>query len=107
MATKTVMTLEDDVDGSKADQTVRFGLDGATYEIDLSDKNADGLRKAFSPFLEAARRTGGRSTTTRGLSTGAIDTKAVRAWAASNGVPISSRGRIPAQIVEQFRAAGH
>jgi hypothetical protein len=109
MATKTQIVFEDDVDGSKADQTVRFGLDGATYEIDLSDKNADRLRNALSPFLEAARRTGGRSSTKRGsgLSTGAVDTKAVRAWAASNGVTVSPRGRIPAQIVEQYRAAGH
>jgi len=108
MATKTMIVLEDDYDGGKADETVRFGLDGTTYEIDLSDKNADKLRKALSPFLEAARRTGGRSTK-RGsdLSTGAVDTKAVRAWAASNGVSVSSRGRIPAQIVEQYRAAGH
>ena len=101
--------LEDDVDGGKADETVRFGLDGTTYEIDLSDKNADSLRKAFSPFLEAARRTGGRATTHHGsaLSSGAVDTRAVRAWAASNGVSVSTRGRIPAQIVAQYRAAGH
>ena len=66
MATKTTIVLEDDYDGGKADETVRFGLDGAMYEIDLSDKNADKLRKALSPFLEAARRTGGRSTTKRG-----------------------------------------
>ena len=109
MATKTMIVLEDDYEGGKADETVRFGLDGATYEIDLSDKNADKLRKALSPFLEAARRTGGRSATKRGsgLSSGAVDTKAVRAWAASNGVSVSNRGRIPAQIVEQYRAAGH
>jgi hypothetical protein len=109
MATKTTIVLEDDYDGGKADETVRFGLDGAMYEIDLSDKNAGKLRKALSPFLEVARRTGGRSSTKRGsgLSTGAVDTKAVRAWAASNGVSVSSRGRIPAQIIEQYRAAGH
>jgi hypothetical protein len=109
MATKTMITLEDDYDGGTADETVRFNLDGASYEIDLSNKNADKLRKALSPFLEAARRTGGRSTTKRGfdLSAGAVDTKAVRAWAASNGVSVSSRGRIPAQIIEQYRAAGH
>jgi hypothetical protein len=109
MATKTMIVMEDDYDGGKADETVRFGLDGAMYEIDLSDNNADKLRTALSPFLEAARRTGGRSTTKRGsdVSTGAVDTKAVRAWAASNGVSVSSRGRIPTQIIEQYRAAGH
>ena len=109
MATKTMIMLEDDYDGGKADETVHFGLDGTTYEIDLSDKNAHQLRKALSPFLEAARRTGGRSTNKRssGVSTGAVDTKAVRAWAASNGVSVSSRGRIPTKIIEQYRAAGH
>jgi hypothetical protein len=109
MATKTMITLEDDYDGGRADETVRFSLDGASYEIDLSDRNADKLRKALSPFLEAARRTSDRSTTKRGsdLSTAAVDTKAVRAWAASNGVSVSSRGRIPAQIIAQYRAAGH
>jgi hypothetical protein len=66
MASKTVIVFEDDVDGGKADETVRFGLDGATYEIDLSDRNADRLRKALAPFLDAARKTGGRPTRKRG-----------------------------------------
>jgi hypothetical protein len=109
MASKTLIVFEDDVNGGKADETVRFGLDGATYEIDLSDSNADKLRKALAPFLDAARKTGGRSTTKRGFkrSPAAVDTRAVRAWAASNGVSVSDHGRIPADVVQQYRAAGH
>ena len=109
MASRTLIVFEDDVDGGKADETVRFGLDGATYEIDLSDRNADRLRQALTPYLDAARKTGGRSTMKRGLkrSPVAVDTRAVRAWAASNGVSVSNHGRIPADIVQQYRAAGH
>jgi hypothetical protein len=109
MASKTLIVFEDDVDGGKADETVHFGLDGARYEIDLSDRNADRLRKALAPFLDAARKTGGRSMRNRGSkrSPVAVDTRAVRAWAASNGVSVSDHGRIPADIIQQYRAAGH
>ena len=109
MAQKTVIILEDDTDGSKASETVTFGLDGATYEIDLSDKNAGALRKALGPWLNAARRTGGRrgGSTTKATKSDLIDTKAVRAWAASNGISVSSRGRIPADVITQYQAAGH
>lgn len=65
MAQKVEVQLVDDVDGSEASQTVRFGLDGREYEIDLSDKNADELRASVAQFVNVARRTGGRSTTVR------------------------------------------
>lgn len=44
MATRIVIELIDDLDGSEATETVRFGLDGADYEIDLAGQNADELR---------------------------------------------------------------
>ena len=108
MASQTIVELIDDVDGKPADETVTFGLDGREYEIDLSEKNAKALRKALEPWAEAARRVGGRrsrGTTTR-VETG-VDTAAVRAWAASNGIELSSRGRLPKDVVEQYRAAGY
>jgi hypothetical protein len=108
MASQTIVELIDDVDGKPADETVTFGLDGREYEIDLSEKNAKALRKALEPWAEAARRVGGRrsrSATTR-VETG-VDTAAVRAWAASNGIELSSRGRLPKDVVEQYRVAGN
>lgn len=106
MATKTVTELIDDLDGKPADETVSFGLDGVQYEIDLATDNAEALREALAAFAGAARRTGGRRGAPVRVATD-VDTKAVRAWAASNGVEVSTRGRIPAHVVEQYRAAGN
>jgi len=108
MATKTVTELIDDVDGKPADETVSFGLDGVEYEIDLATDNAEALRGALSAWLEAARRTGGRRGAARPVRVATdVDTKAVRAWAASNGIELSARGRVPRHVVEQYRAAGN
>ena len=118
---RTVLTLlHDDIDGSKASETITFGLDGVTYEIDLSARNAARLRKTLAPFEAAARRAGGRST--RRASTPArstarttqptsaetpVDPATVRAWASAHRITVSTRGRIPAAVVAQFRAAGN
>ena len=106
MASRTIVELTDDVDGKPADETVRFALDGREYEIDLSSKNAKAIRKAFEPWIGSARRASSR----RGRTTrveASVDTAAVRAWAASNGIELSSRGRLPKDVVEQYRAAGN
>jgi len=109
MAQRTVIKLVDDLDHKEIEdggQTVSFSYNGVQYEIDLGEKNAKKFDKALAPFVAAARRTGGRHA--RGSkSTGAVDTKAVRAWAKSNNIEISARGRIPAQVVDQYRAAGN
>lgn len=65
MALKAVITLEDDIDGSEAVQTITFALDGDHYEIDLSAANADRVRAAMKPYLSAARKTTGRKRKTR------------------------------------------
>ena len=108
---KQLIVMEDDVDGSKAVETVHFAIDNVSYEIDLSASHADELRKAIGPYLGAARRTGGRVTKRAAKSSQSdsalIDNKAVRAWAAATGVKLSARGRIPAEVIEQYRAAGH
>jgi hypothetical protein len=99
---------EDDLDGSQAEGTLTFALEGVQYEVDLSAKNAERLRKALTPYIEAGRRVGGaRGRRSSKRSTGEIDPKAVRAWAESNGIEVSGRGRISAEIVEQYRTAGH
>jgi hypothetical protein len=116
MASKTLVVLEDDLDGSEAAETVQFAIDGVAYEIDLSRQNATKLRDAVEPFAEKARRVGvpvrssssrGRRGTKRSNGHGPVDTRAVRAWAASNGVQVSNRGRIPASVLQQFHAAGN
>jgi hypothetical protein len=111
MATKTVIVLVDDLTGGPADTTVRFGIDHNEYEIDLSDSNANELREALSRYVQAARKvsaSGGR----RGAQPvkpaySGYDPAAVRAWAKGQGIVVSPRGRIKADVVERFRAAGN
>lgn len=111
MAKRTTTTLVDDIDGSEATQTVSFGLDGTTYEIDLNDVHAEDLREVLAPFVSVARPVAGASrqrvnrSTTKTKSDGTIDTKAVRAWAEANGVEVSGRGRIKADVLRQYEAA--
>jgi uncharacterized membrane protein len=112
MAQKTIVELTDDVDGGPAAETVTFALDGVSFEIDLSDANAEELRKVLEPYTGAARKVttrtsrNGRTTIMRAADTG-VDSRAVRAWARSNNIELSARGRIPAEVVEKYRAAGN
>jgi hypothetical protein len=110
VASKTVVQIVDDLDGTELapgkGETVLFGLDGNRYEIDLSDKNAKQLRNDLAKYVDHARRVSAAPRRSRRSSTG-YDAKAVRAWAASNKVQLSDRGRIPADVLEQFRAAGN
>jgi hypothetical protein len=89
MATRTIVQLTDDTDGKPAAETVRLSLDGRNFEIDLSERNAKALRKDLAPWLAAARRVPGtRANGTTRVETG-VDSAAVRAWAASNGIELS------------------
>jgi len=106
MATKVLTTLQDDIDGSDASETVRFALDGVEWEIDLSDRNANRLRNSLSVFIANGRKVGGRRGRKPASST-PTDSQAVRKWAQANGIEVSARGRIPTQIVERYRAAGN
>lgn len=107
MATRSVTELLDDMTGQVADETVSFGVDGIQYEIDVTSANAAALRRALDPYRENARRVGGRGPITPHRVPAGVDGRAVRAWAASNGIELSGRGRIPTAVVEQFRAAGN
>jgi hypothetical protein len=107
MATRTVTELLDDMTGQIADETVSFGIDGVDYEIDMTKKNAAALRKAIGPWAEHARRVGGRRAPVLQHVPSGVDNRAVRAWAASNGIELSERGRIPAAVIEQYRDAGN
>jgi pyridoxine/pyridoxamine 5'-phosphate oxidase len=107
MAQKVTVALEDDLDGGPAEETVRFGLGGAEYEIDLNKKNASAFRKELGRFIEHARKAGKvqsrrstRSTSSRQHS------GEIRAWAKAQGITLSERGRIPASVIEQYETAG-
>ena len=108
MAQKIQTLFIDDLDGGEADGTVRFGLDGTEYEIDLSKEHADALHTALGKYVEHARKVGGA---TRRPARGGrriadpIDTAKVREWAKGQGIDIKDRGRVPATIVEQYRTA--
>ena len=111
MAQQVVTTLIDDLDGSEAVDTITFGYKGYTYELDLSEKNLAKFDKAMGSFVQAARRVGrlnseSKTRAARGSVTRVpSDSAAVRAWAASNGVQVPTRGRIPQSVKDQYEAA--
>jgi hypothetical protein len=106
VAQRVHIVLEDDLDGSRADETVTFGLDGSTYEIDLSKKNAAKLRDALAAYVGVARRVPGRGgRRSRGRSGSGPSASQVRDWARSHGYEVSDRGRVPADVRAAYDAA--
>ncbi len=111
MAQKVLVQLVDDLDGTSSHDvtTVLFGLDGVTYEIDLSDANAERLRESLAQYVDSARRVGGR--VKRGMrpvgskSANASEAGQIREWAQENGFELAGRGRIPSHVVDAYRAA--
>ena len=124
MVQRQVTVFIDDTTGKELEggETVNFALDGVEYQIDLSEEHADELRKALAPYVLKGRRTGGRYSRGGGASAGRArrsadsassdtsgrskgDTQAIREWAQANGHQVSDRGRIPAGVVEAYKAA--
>jgi nucleoid-associated protein Lsr2 len=106
MAQKITVALEDDLDGGPADETVRFGLGGTEYEIDLSTKNANTFRRQLAPFIEHARKTGRGQRRRPGRTAPSREHSAdIRAWAKDQGITVSDRGRISASVAEQYESA--
>ncbi|UUV32304.1 Lsr2 family protein [Amycolatopsis roodepoortensis] len=114
MAQQVLVSLVDDIDGTEADETVEFALDGVTYQIDLSADNAEELRDALAQYVEHSRRAGGRKRRAV-VGTAALSpvskaptladreqNQAIRAWARKNGYEVNDRGRIPSEIVEAY-----
>ena len=109
MAQKIQILFIDDLDGGAAEGTVRFGLDGAAYEIDLNAAHAKELRDALARYVDAARRVGGGARkpaggNSRGPANGPNTTE-VREWARVQGIEVKDRGRVPADLVVKFKAA--
>ncbi len=109
MAQKIETLFIDDIDGSAAEGTVRFGLDGTDYEIDLNAKHAQELRDALARYMNAARRAGrGARRPARGGGRGSArgpNSTEVREWAKAQGIEVKDRGRMPAELVIKFKEA--
>jgi hypothetical protein len=110
MAQKVETVFIDDLDGSEAESTVRFGLDGSEYEIDLNAVHASELRNALEKYIGAGRklngaaRRAGRGGARKAPSSGPNPSE-VREWAKSQGIEVKDRGRVPAELVVKFKAA--
>src|SRR4051794_16437447 len=109
MAQKVSIVLVDDLDGSEATETVTFGLDGTTYEIDLNDKNAAELRDALAGYIGHGRKVGaaprrGRKAAASSSADGP-SAKEIRDWARSNGFDVPERGRVSAEVRSAYDAA--
>ncbi|MFC0429620.1 Lsr2 family protein [Kutzneria buriramensis] len=112
MAQKVTVALIDDLDGSEASETLEFALDGVSYQIDLSAKNAGKLRDGLASFVASARRSGGRKRGPGRVASGpskarpaAADreqNQAIREWARKQGMKVSDRGRIPAEVLDAY-----
>ena len=100
--------FSDDIDGSAADGTVRFGLDGTEYEIDLNAEHAKNMREALARYVNTGRRVGGSARKpARGSSrrsANGLNTTEVREWARAQGIEVKDRGRVPADLVAKFKA---
>ena len=109
MAQKVQTLFVDDLDGSEAEGTVRFGLDGTEYEIDLNAEHAQALRNALAQYVSAGRRAGGgarrQSRGGRRASANGVNSTEVREWARAQGMEVKDRGRVPAELVVKFKAA--
>jgi hypothetical protein len=109
VAQKIQTLFIDDLDGSAAEGTVRFGLDGTEYEIDLNEQHARQLRDALAQYVSAARRANGvarRPARTGGQAPASgLNTTEVREWAKAQGIEVKDRGRVPAELVVKFKAA--
>ena len=106
MAQKITVLLEDDLDGGPADETMQFEIGGSAYEIDLSKKNASRFRRQIAPYIEHARKAG-RGQRRRPVRAASSRERSgdIRAWAKDHGITVSERGRIPANVIEQYEAA--
>src|SRR5437773_6456951 len=110
MAKRVHVVLEDDISGGTADETVSFGLDGSSYEIDLTKANAEKLRNALSQYVAHVRKMSSGRARRGGSGGGSARTdreqlQAIREWARRNGYEVSDRGRISSKVVEAFNAA--
>jgi hypothetical protein len=106
MAKTMNVVVTDDIDGSDGAGPVAFGYQNVFYEIDLNPQNKARFAETLAPFISVARRVS-RGGSPRRPRTAAdrLDRAAIRAWAHEQGLAISDRGRLSAEIVSKYRAA--
>lgn len=104
MATKIITRLTDDIDGTDAEETITFALDGTQFEIDLNAGNAAELRAALAPYRNAGRRLSKRQRPARAASPGPSH-GVVRRWAKDAGMDVPDRGRVSELVISQYKAA--
>jgi hypothetical protein len=110
MVQRVIMERFDDLDGSPAVETVRFGYADREYEIDLNEEHASQLDEALAPYIEHARRANGGKPRRGRREEGErrrspVELRAIRQWARDQGLQVSDRGRIAADIVAKYDAA--
>jgi hypothetical protein len=105
VAQKTQILYVDDIDGSEAEGTLRFGYSGVDYEIDLNQRHADEFANAIAPYIEAARKVSARRSGRGAARPARHNQSDVREWARAQGLKVSDRGRIPAEVMNQYEAA--
>ena len=118
MAQRTIVQLVSDLSGDEMQagegRTVDFSVDGTSYTIDLTDKEAAGFDKALAMYIEHATKTsgggaGGRKRSSSGARSGSGRSKDelanIRAWAQANGHQVSERGRIKQDVLDAYHAA--
>lgn len=105
---KVEVQLEDDLTGGAADETIEFGVDGRTYELDLNTKHAATFRRQLAPFVEHARLVHPQRTHTKTRTAASRErSRQIRAWAEHQGLPVSAHGRLPGEVVDQYQSAHH
>ena len=105
MATKTISTVIDDLDGSDATSTITFSYDSTNYSIDLNDANAKVFRDVLKPYTKAATIVGARRSTGGGVKTEKSELDAARTWLRANGHEVSDRGRIKGDLMDLYRSS--
>lgn len=104
MAQRVITQLVDDLDGKEGEDiaTVRFGFEGAQYEIDLNEKNARKLRRALDPYIEAGRRVGSARNRRSATKQAGPTAQEIRFWAQAQNIAVNERGRIPAEVKQAY-----
>jgi hypothetical protein len=98
--------LEDDLTGGPADETVKFGLDGMEYEVDLSTRHATEFRRQLAPFMERARRVRPHRSRARARTAASRErSRQIRAWAERQGYTVAEHGRLPGNIIHEYDIA--
>ncbi len=106
MAQRVRIELTDDLDGTPADETITFAIDGVTYDVDLTSANAEKIREALAPYVAAGRRVAGRqSRRGKGAAASGPSANVIRQWARDRGMEVSERGRVSDQVKAAYQAA--